>query len=58
MNCSDLVIIEKYNDMRNFGIDIVENWEKSIVLKHENVVRMQDQGLEFSLKATTQALFG
>ncbi|RGB39123.1 cytochrome P450 [Rhizophagus diaphanus] len=52
------VIIDKYHDMRNFGVEIVDNWEKSIVLKHENVVRMQEQGLEFSLKATIQALFG
>lgn len=44
--------------MRNFGVEIVERWEKNIVLKHENVVRMQDQCLEYSLKATTKALFG
>ncbi|GBC05475.1 hypothetical protein RclHR1_06240011 [Rhizophagus clarus] len=52
------VIIDKFHDMRNFGVEIVEKWEKNIVLRHEDVVRMQDQSLEFSLKATIKALFG
>lgn len=62
MNCNyfyflHLVIADKFYDIRNFGIEIVDKWEKGILTKNENVIRIQDQGLEFSLKTTIKALF-
>ncbi|CAG8476830.1 7328_t:CDS:2 [Funneliformis mosseae] len=47
---------DQYNDIRNLGVEMIDKWEKNIVFKHENVIRMQDQSLEFSLKATIKAL--
>jgi hypothetical protein len=53
-----LVIADKFYDIRNFGIEIVDKWEEGIYSRNENVVRIQEQGLEFSLKTTIKALFG
>jgi hypothetical protein len=38
-------------------MEIVKRWEEGIVSRNENVVRIQDQSFEFSLKATIKALF-
>ncbi|CAI2170930.1 4674_t:CDS:2 [Funneliformis geosporum] len=46
----------QYNDIRTLGVEMIDRWEKNIVLKHENVIRMQDQSLEYSFKATIKAL--
>ncbi|KAF0482761.1 cytochrome P450 [Gigaspora margarita] len=50
------VLVSKYDDMRNVGIDLIKRWEESLNSQDNIIIRMQEQCLEFSLRATSKAI--
>ncbi|CAG8647521.1 15521_t:CDS:2, partial [Gigaspora rosea] len=51
-----VVLVAKYDDMRNVGIDLIKRWEESLNSQDNIIIRMQEQCLEFSLRATSEAI--
>ncbi|CAG8611051.1 13841_t:CDS:2, partial [Racocetra fulgida] len=51
------VLRAKYEDMRSVGVDLIKRWEERLN-SQDNVIRLQEQGLEYSLRVTSKALIG
>jgi hypothetical protein len=51
-----LVIFAKYNQMRDIGVELISRWEKILNSNKDAIFRMQDESLEFSLRATMRAI--
>ncbi|CAG8513866.1 4230_t:CDS:2, partial [Scutellospora calospora] len=45
----------KYEDMQNIGVEFIKRWEASLNSQND-IIRMQEQCLEFSLRVTAKAL--
>ncbi|CAH1766401.1 5944_t:CDS:2, partial [Entrophospora sp. SA101] len=50
------VMLTKYNQMRDIGVELISQWEKILNSDKDAIFRMQDELLEFSLRATMRAI--
>ncbi|CAG8789306.1 827_t:CDS:2, partial [Dentiscutata erythropus] len=50
------VLMTKYDDMRSVGIDLIKRWEESSNLQDSVIIKMQEECLEFALRATSKAI--
>ncbi|CAI2177781.1 19076_t:CDS:2 [Funneliformis geosporum] len=46
------VIVAKYKSIRDFGIKMIKKWEKLVKDNKDHVFKMQEENLEFSMRAT------
>ncbi|CAG8719577.1 27880_t:CDS:2, partial [Racocetra persica] len=52
------VLKAKYEDMRSVGVDLIKRWEESLNSQDNVIIKLQEQGLEYSLRVTSKALIG
>jgi len=50
------VISSKFPTIRNIALEFIERWEKLVMNDKNSVIRMQDECLEFSLRATLSTI--
>ncbi|CAH1767151.1 3506_t:CDS:2, partial [Entrophospora sp. SA101] len=50
------VLSMKYNQMRDIGVRFISQWEKILDSNKDTIFRMQDESLEFALRATMRVI--
>lgn len=51
-----LVIVVKYPTLRNLALEFIERWEKVVMNDKNSIIKMQEECLEFSLRATLNVI--
>ncbi|CAB5198624.1 unnamed protein product [Rhizophagus irregularis] len=50
------VIVAKYPTLRNLALEFIERWEKVVMNDKNSIIKMQEECLEFSLRATLNVI--
>jgi hypothetical protein len=51
-----LVIVAKYPTLRNLALEFIKRWEKVVMNDKNSIIKMQEECLEFSLRATLNVI--